>query len=66
MLISLLLAARAARFIHAAAFHFGAEVVDTADCGQVLGKVISAVFGDVAQEEGDGVWTAVESKSAMN
>jgi hypothetical protein len=66
MLISSLLAARAARFINTATFHFGAEVIDTADCGQVIGKVISAVFGNVTQEEGNGVWTAVESKSAMN
>ena len=66
MLLSLLLAIITARFIHAAVFLSGAEVVDTTDCGQVVGKIISAVFGDVAQEECDRVWTAVKSESAMN
>ena len=65
MLILSLLAVRATRVVHAAALNYGAEVIDAADCSQVVGEVIGAAFGYLTHEESDRVWTAVESKSKI-
>ena len=53
--VSLLFAVGTSRFVGATTLDWGAEIVDTRDGAEVIGKIIGRMIRNISKEEGDGV-----------